>query len=99
MDYQEFRRQLGKAGMTVNEYAALLHVRPSSISNYAKKGFVPQSHAIIAVAVGDAGDRGTAFLALLARYGVYPDPSKSGSDPKISILESYRRPEGRARIK
>ena len=89
MDYQEFRRQLGKAGMTINQYAELLHVLPSSISNYAKKGRVPQSHAIIVVALGDAGDRGFNFRELLARYCVYPR-RPSGRNSKVTALDIYR---------
>jgi hypothetical protein len=96
MEYREFRRHLGKAGVTVQEYASLLHLRPSSISNYAKKGFVPQPHAIIAVALGDAGDHGSSFLSLLARYGVYPDSSVTGGI--VSMLEHYRKPQSSRRI-
>lgn len=87
MDYPEFRRHLGKAGITLNDYAALLHVRPNSMSNYAKKGFVPQQHAIIAVAMGDSGDRGTNFGELMARYGVYPQ-TPAGN---VTLLETYRK--------
>jgi hypothetical protein len=98
MDYREFRRQLGKAGVTVNDYSSLLHVRPSSISNYAKKGFVPQAHAIIAVALGEAGDNGTDFLALLARYGVSPERSTADAG-RIAILANYRNVANKPRNK
>jgi hypothetical protein len=70
MNYQEFRRHLGKAGLTVNEYAALAEVRPSSISNYAKKTDVPRVHAVIAVMLGEAADRGVNFREVLARFGL-----------------------------
>jgi hypothetical protein len=90
MEYVEFRRHLGKAGVSVNAYAALLHVRPSSISNYAKKGSVPQPHAIIAVALGEAGDVGSDFFALLARYGVYPDRPPMNVDA-VAVMANYRR--------
>lgn len=70
MDYAEFRRHLGKAGLTVNEYAALLRLHRGSISNYAKKDEVPHTHAMIAVLLGDAADRGTDYRSLLRRYHV-----------------------------
>jgi len=89
MNYHEFRRQLGKAGFTVNQYAALLHVRPNSISNYAKKGAVPQAHAIIAVALGEAGDDGKDFMALLARFGVIPARNREDS-ASVAVLANYR---------
>ena len=78
MNYAEFRSHLGKAGVTVNGYAALLHVRPSSISNYAKKGIVPHTHAIIAVALREAADNGNNLFPVLARYGVRSEQSTRG---------------------
>jgi transcriptional regulator with XRE-family HTH domain len=72
MTYIDFKRHLGKAGLSIDDFASLLGVRPNSISNYAKKGVVPVQHAVIAVLLGDAVDRGINALQLLARYGVYP---------------------------
>lgn len=95
MDYDEFKRHLGKAGVSINEYAALLHVRPSSISNYAKKGAIPQQHALIAVALGDAGDRGVNFLELFSRYGVHP----ARNQEKVAVLTSYRNTKKSRRAK
>lgn len=70
MVYAEFRRHLGKAGISVNEYAALLRLHRGSISNYATRDEVPHTHAIIAVLLGDAADRGIDYRSLLRRYGV-----------------------------
>jgi len=90
VDYQEFRRHLGKAGLTVNDFADLLHIRPNSVSNYHKKGSVPQAHAIIAVTLGDAGDRGSNFRALLARFGVFA-ASGNGSGRKVAAIAAFDR--------
>lgn len=90
MTYNEFKRHLGKAGLTVNEFAALLHVQPSSISNYAKKMVVPQTHAIIAVALGDACDRGVDFRETFARYDIRFKHQGRGHRPVVTSLSDYR---------
>jgi hypothetical protein len=48
----------------------LIEVRPSSISNYARKADVPKVHAVIAVLLGEAADRGVNFREVLARFGL-----------------------------
>ncbi|SRR6266571_7011205 len=68
--YKEFRRHLGKAGLSVNEFASLIDVLPNSVSNYAKKETVPISYAALAILLGDAGDNGRDFRALLEKFGV-----------------------------
>jgi hypothetical protein len=56
MTYDEFQRQLGKAGLTAREFAALLRMNPASISNYTKKVDVPSHLAVIAVLLGTLAD-------------------------------------------
>jgi hypothetical protein len=70
MVYTEFRRHLGKAGLTVNDFAGIVQVRPSSVSNYSKKREVPQTYAVLAVLMGDAKDRGVDFGAVLSKFSV-----------------------------
>jgi transcriptional regulator with XRE-family HTH domain len=70
--YPEFRRHLGKAGMTINDFAAYLGVRPASVSNYSKSGAVPRSYAIIAILLGDTADRSVNVRELLGGFGVFP---------------------------
>jgi hypothetical protein len=70
VEYAEFRRHLGKAGLSINEFAALVDVRPSSVSNYSKKPAVPRIYAIAAVLLGDAADRQIPFRDVLMRYGI-----------------------------
>lgn len=61
MTYTEFKRQLGKAGLTVRAFAALLGQTPNSITNYASKGEVPTHLAIIAVLMAEMADAGLDF--------------------------------------
>lgn len=89
MDYKEFRRHLGKASLTINEFSALINVRPNSISNYAKKSNVPEEYAVIAILVGEAADRGIDFRNLLARFGIRAY-NVSANGATISQLSDYR---------
>ena len=89
MNYAEFRRHLGKAGLTINEFSALMEVRPSSISNYAKKPLVPRQYAVIAVLLGDAADRGVDFRELLTRFGITLRARPSSS--RIANLDEFRK--------
>ena len=82
MVYAEFRRHLGKAGMTVNDFAAYLCIRPASVSNYSKLGSVPQAYAIIAILLGEAADRGVNIAQLLGKFGVAPRVLPTGSNVK-----------------
>jgi ribulose-5-phosphate 4-epimerase/fuculose-1-phosphate aldolase len=94
MNYTDFRRHIGKAGLTVNAYAALLGIRPNSLSYYAKKGAIPHPHAIIAVLAGDAADRGVDFRELLRRHGVFTAGSKTVAGAVMQI-DDYRHRESR----
>ena len=70
MTYTEFKRQLGKAGLTVRAFAALLGQTPNSITNYASKGDVPTHLGIIATLMAEMADAGMDFQAVLQRAGL-----------------------------
>lgn len=88
MLYAEFRRHLGKAGMTINHFAAYLGVRPASVSNYSKYGEVPRNYAIIAILLGDTADRGVNGPELLGSFGVFPKTLSAES--KVKQLDMFR---------
>ncbi len=88
MLYAEFRRHLGKAGMTINQFAAYLGVRPASVSNYSKSGVVPRNYAIIAILLGDIADRGVNCSELLGSFGVFPQTVPMGSN--VEQLDMFR---------
>lgn len=94
MLYSEFRRHLGKAGMTINDFAAYLGVRPASVSNYSKSGLVPRTYAIIAIFLGEAADRGINSAQLLGHFGVTPSSVPTGSN--VKQLDMFR--SSRARL-
>ncbi len=65
MSYSEFRRQLGKAGLTIQDFADLVKMNSISVSNY-KHGVVPSHIAVIATLLGAMADGQTDFRAALA---------------------------------
>lgn len=89
VDYKEFRRHLGKAGLTINDLSAMINVRPNSISNYAKKGTVPEAYAVIAILAGEAADHGIDFRNALEKFGIRTCyVSENGAN--VSQLSAYR---------
>lgn len=57
MSYDEFISELGKAGLSVRKFAALVGMRPNSVSNNAKRGEVPTHLAVIAALLSELGVR------------------------------------------
>ena len=45
--YDDFLQELGRAGLTVRDFAELLAMRPNSVSNNARRGEVPSHIAVI----------------------------------------------------
>lgn len=52
MDYNELKRQIGKAGLTNKAFAELIRINPNSVTNFKKSG-VPSNIAIIAVLMAE----------------------------------------------
>jgi hypothetical protein len=73
MVYEEFKRQVGKAGLTFREFADLLKLNPTSISNRAKRGGVPNHLAVIAALMGEMKDHQIDFKSVLARIEIVPN--------------------------
>lgn len=67
MTYNEFRRQIGKAGLTIKEFAELIKQTPNSITNYAGHNEVPSHLAIISALMGDMAEAGHDFRVTLSR--------------------------------
>lgn len=79
MTYDEFRRQLGKAGLTAKEFAELIKQSPNSITNYAKQGEVPPHLAIIAALMGDMAEGGQDFRNTLSRIQFEANRPRGGA--------------------
>ena len=72
MTYDEFQRLIGKAGLTLREFAALMDMSHVSVSNYRKKGEVPRHLAIIAALLGEMAELGVDYRGLLSRIEIEP---------------------------
>ncbi len=72
MTYDEFQRQLGKAGVTAREFAELVRMNRVSLSNYAKKGEVPSHLAIIAVLIAEMAEKKMDYRSVLKGIEIAP---------------------------
>ena len=72
MTYVEFQRQLGKAGLTLREFADLMGMNRNSVTNYAKKGEVPSHLAVIASLMGEMAEQQLDFRVVLAKMVIEP---------------------------
>ena len=70
MNYEEFKRQLGKAGLTGREFADLLQLNRNSISNLAQKEKVPDHLAIIASLLGEMAEHKIDFRSVIERIDI-----------------------------
>ena len=73
MPYEEFQRLIGKSGLSIKEFAALLDMHANSITNYKKNGTVPTTIAVIAVIISDRKDDGLDFYPIFEKGRAYRD--------------------------
>lgn len=82
MDYKEFQRQLGKAGLKTCEFAALLQMSTNSLTNYAKAGEVPSHHAVIAVLMAEMAEHGLEFRDAISKIKIEPKKPRGAAASK-----------------
>ena len=70
MVYEEFRRHLGKAGLTNKEFAEMVKINSNSITNFKKDGVVPDHWAIVAMLMGVMADNALDFKEPLSRIKI-----------------------------
>lgn len=73
MKYDEFRRQLGKAGITARAFADLLGLHRNSITNYSTQGVVPDHLAIIVTLMGELAEHKLDFHDAIHRLAIEPN--------------------------
>ena len=71
MPYTEFQRLVGKAGLSIKEFAALLDMKPNSITNYSKQGVVPTHIAVIVALISTMKDEGLDFYPIFEKVQSY----------------------------
>ena len=76
MKYDEFKRNIGKAGLTIKEFAELIKTNTNSITNLATKDTVPKHLVIIAVLLGEMVDKGVEYKYLFEKMNIEPQKSR-----------------------
>ena len=71
MPYTEFQRLIGKAGLSIKEFAELLGMKPNSITNYSKQGVVPTHIAVIVALISTMKDEGLDFYPVFEKVKSY----------------------------
>ena len=79
MHYDEFQRQLGKAGLNNREFAELLKMNRNSITNYAKAGVVPAHLAVIAALLGAMAHKQVEFRPILENLDIDQKKPRGGA--------------------
>ncbi|MFP6860528.1 hypothetical protein, partial [Pseudomonas sp.] len=72
MTYEEFQRQLGKAGISVKEFAELLEMNRNSITNCSGRGEIPSHLAVIAALMAEMAEHQLDFKKALSRIDIAP---------------------------
>jgi hypothetical protein len=84
MTYDEFQRQIGKAGLNIRQFAELVKMNRISVSNYGKKGLVPSHLAVIAALLGEMAERQINYQEILSKIDITPKkPRGAGKHGKF----------------
>lgn len=83
MNYNEFKRHIGKAGLTIRAFAELLKLNPSSVSNYSKCGEVPSHLAVIAVLLAELAERKVNLREVLERAEIATKKGRGAAKGKF----------------
>ena len=93
MTYDEFLRHIGKAGLTLRQFAELVKMNRISVSNYGKKGEVPSHLAVISALMGEMAERKIDYREVLSRIEIIPKKPRGagksrrfGGDPQNSFI-------------
>jgi len=77
LDYDELVRNIGKAGLTIKEFAELIKANPNSITNLSnKEKKVPKNLAIIAMLLGELVDNQIDYKPLFKRLNLKPQKAR-----------------------
>jgi hypothetical protein len=72
MTYDEFQRQVHRAGLNLRQFAELTKMNRISISNRKGTSYVPSHWAIIAVLMAEMAEHQLDFLTPLAKVDIQP---------------------------
>jgi len=76
MNYGELKRNVGKAGLNMREFAELIKANTNSITNLATKESVPKHLAIIATLLGEMVDKSVEYKHLFEKMDLEPQKAR-----------------------
>ncbi len=76
MNYVEFKRNIGKAGLTMRGFGELIKANPNSITNLSNKNDIPKNLSIIAVLLGELVDKGIDYNNLFEKMDLEPQKAR-----------------------
>lgn len=79
MTYSEFLRHLGKAGLSVKDFADLVKMNRNSITNCSRQGDVPSHLAVIATLLGEMAEHHVDFRDVLSSIDIEPKKPRGGA--------------------
>lgn len=80
MKYDEFKRNVGKAGITLGEFARLVKINPRSLSNYSRQDKIPSHLAVIAHLMGELADHQIDFKPKLSSLDIEPKKIRGAAE-------------------
>ena len=80
MKYNEFIRNITKAGLDIKKFAELIKANPNSITNLKAKNKIPKNIAIIAVLLGEMVDKGLEYKHLFEKLDLEEQKARRKSD-------------------
>ncbi|WP_141047548.1 XRE family transcriptional regulator [Aliarcobacter cryaerophilus] len=87
MNYDELIRNIGKAGLSVKEFAILLKANPNSITNIKKKESVPKNLGIIAVLLGEMVDKGLDYKHLFEKLNLHEQKRRRSEEDREILFK------------
>lgn len=67
MPYADFLAELERAGLSVRGFAELIGMNPNSITNYSRRGDLPQHIALVTVLVAAMAAQGLDYRTVIAK--------------------------------
>lgn len=81
MTYACFIAELGKAGLSVSQFADLVCMNRNSVSNYSSRGEVPQHLGLIAALLGAMNVNGVDFKKVVKQVNATPKKPRGRAVP------------------
>ena len=91
MNYVEFVRNIGKAGLNMKEFASLIKAKPNSLTNLKTKDVIPKNLAIIAVLLGELVDKKMPYIHLFEHLEIEEQKARRKFDDKTLFIKTKKK--------